>query len=97
MHLRNGLLLLTFFTTSLGQSAPKLIECNAVDINQYTKEITITFIVPEKDFITCSISEPTTVLSPWHADKQSVAHYDSSFKDAKQIFNETFNMTMTKG
>ena len=94
------LFLLTFFTISLGQSTPRLITCTATDNDPYTKEITITFTVPKKDFIykdfiTCSIDDPAIHLSSWKADKQSIAHYDSSFKEAKQVFNENFTITMT--
>src|SRR5438309_1879586 len=94
------LLLLTCFTISLGQSTPGLITCTTIDSDPYTKEITITFTIPKKDFIykdfiTCSIDDPAIHLSPWKADKQSVAHYNSSFKEAKQVFNENFTITMT--
>lgn len=94
------ILLLTFFTISLGQSTPRLITCTTTDSDPYTKEITITFTIPKKDFIykdfiTCSIDDPAIHLSPWKPDKQSIAHYDSSFKEAKQIFNEHFTITMT--
>jgi hypothetical protein len=93
------LLLLACFTISLGQSTPRLITYTAIDSDPYTKEISIQFTIPKKDFIykdfiTCSVDNPAIHLSPWKADKQSVAHYDSSFKEAKQIFNENFTITM---
>ena len=99
MRLNRILLVLTFFTISLGQSNPRLITCTTIDTDHYTKEITITFTVPKKDFIykdfiTFSVDDPTIVLSSWKANKQSVAHYDSSFKEAKQVFNEDFSITM---
>ena len=92
--------LLAFSSIILGTSDPKLMLFTTSDINDCTKEITLTFIVPEKDFIykdfiTCSVHEPTTILSPWKTNKQSINHYDPSFKEAKQVFNETFSITMT--
>jgi len=89
-----------FFNISFGKSDPKLMLFNTTNIDPTTKEITITFIVPEKDFIykdfiTCSTHEPTIKLSPWKADKESVNHYDPSFKETKQVFNETFSITLT--
>jgi hypothetical protein len=100
MRLNRIILLLIFFTISLGKSIPGLITFNASDIDLQTKEITITFTVPKKDFIykdfiTCSVGNPNITLSPWKANKPTVAHYDSSFKEAKQIFNEDFNITLT--
>ncbi len=99
MRLNRILLVLTFFTISLGQSNPRLITCTTIDTDHYTKEITVTFTVPKKDFIykdfiTFSVDDPTIILSSWKANKQSVAHYDSSFKEAKQVFNEDFSITM---
>ncbi len=93
-------LLLIFFTISLGKSTPRLMEFNTTNINHYTKEITITFTVPKKDFlykdfITYSVDDPTIVLSPWKSNKKPIIHYDSSFKEAKQVFNEDFTITMT--
>jgi hypothetical protein len=92
------LLLLAIFNISFGKSDPKLILFNTTVIDPTTKEITITFIVPEKDFIykdfiTCSVHEPTIKLSSWKANKESVNHYDPSFKETKQVFNETFSIT----
>lgn len=89
-----------FFNISLGQSIPRLMTFTTTDINASTKEITITFTVPKKDFIykdfiTFSTDNPTVVLSPWKANKPTIAHYDSSFKEAKQIFNEDFTITIT--
>ena len=94
------LLLLTFFTIILGQSNSGLMTFTATDSARYAKEITIAFTVPKKDFlykdfIACSVDDPTILLSPWKANKQSVAYYDSSFKEAKQVFNEDFTITMT--
>src|SRR6266478_3220152 len=93
------LILLTFFNTSPGQTTPGLMSCSVIDKDSYTKEITINFIVPKKDFIykdfiTCSVDDPTIMLSSWKANKPTVAHYDSSFKEAKQIFNEDFTVSM---
>ena len=81
-----SLFLLIFFTISLGQTKPGLIEFNTTTIDCYTKEITIIFAVPKKDFIykdfiTYSVDEPSIVLSPWRSNKQPIAHYDSSFKE----------------
>ena len=92
--------LLAFFTIGLGRETPGLIEYNTSTIDSCTKEITITFTVPKKDFIyqdfiSCSIDEPTIILSTWKSNKKPISHYDSSFKEAKQIFNETFTITMT--
>ena len=94
------ILLLTFFTVSLGQTNPRLITYNIIDNDPYTKEIIINFTVPKKDFvykdfITFSVDNPAIHLSAWKANKQSIAHYDSSFKEAKQVFNEDFTITMT--
>src|SRR6266446_2290146 len=75
MRVNRALILLTFFTISLGKSTPGLITFSSADINHQTKEINIT-------------------LSPWKANKPTVAHYDSSFKEAKQIFNEDFSITL---
>lgn len=85
---------------SFGKSDPKLMLFNTADADNNTKEITITFIIPEKDFvykdfISCSIDEPTVTLSPWKANKQSIEHYDPTFKETKQVFNETFSIAMT--
>lgn len=92
--------LLFIFHISFGKSDPKLMLFNAADAGNNTKEITITFIVPEKDFIykdfiSCSIDEPTVTLSPWKANKQSIEHYDPTFKETKHVFNETFSIAMT--
>ncbi|HLC07391.1 MAG TPA: hypothetical protein VJJ26_04345 [Candidatus Babeliales bacterium] len=92
--------LLSFFHISFVQTDSKLMTLSATDTSNDTKEITITFIVPEKDFIykdfiTCSVHEPTVILSPWKANKQSISHYDPSFKETKQVFNETFSVFMT--
>lgn len=93
-----SLLLLIFFTVSLGRSTPGLITFHSIDIDPQTKEITIDFTIPKKDFIykdfiTCSIDTPDISLSPWKANKPTVARYDSSFKEAKQVFNEDFSIT----
>ncbi len=98
--MRYFLLLLAIFNISFGKPDPKLILFNTTDIDTITKKITITFIVPEKDFIykdfiTCSVHEPMIRLSPWKADKESINHYDPSFKETKQVFNETFSITVT--
>lgn len=95
-----SLSLLSFFHISFGQLNSKLITLNTIDTSDDTKEITITFTVPKKDFIykdfiTCSLYEPTVTLSSWKANKQSIGHYDPSFKETKQVFNETFSITMT--
>jgi hypothetical protein len=85
---------------SLGYAHPRLMDFSAIDTNDTTKELTITFIVPEKDciykdFISFSAHEPHITLSPWKADRETVNHYDSSFKETKPAFNETFSITMT--
>jgi len=87
------------FNIIFGRTDPKLITFNAIDISPNTKEIIITFIIPEKDFIyrdfiTCSVQEPTVTLSTWKTDKQSVSQYDPAFKETKQIFNETFSISI---
>ncbi len=89
-----------FFTISLGKSTPGLISFNTTDIDPQTKEITINFTISKKDFIykdfiTCSIDNPHITLSSWKANKPTVAHYDSSFKEAKQVFNEDFSIIIT--
>lgn len=91
--------LLIFFNISFGKSNPELMLFDTKDIAPLTKEITITFTIPEKDFIykdfiTCSVHEPMLHLSPWKTDKQTINHYDPAFKEAKQVFNETFSITM---
>jgi len=102
MHSRKTtfIALLTCFTISLESKSTRLMEFTTINTDPLTKEITITFIVPKKDFIykdfiACSTDEPTVLLSPWKANKQAVAHYDSSFKDAKDVFNEDFTISMT--
>ena len=92
--------LLGLFTISLANNPTRLMDYTVITTDPYTKEITITFIIPKKDFIykdfiTCCVDEPAVVLSPWKANKQSIAHYDSSFKEAKQVFNEDFTISMT--
>jgi hypothetical protein len=99
-RLRTSAVLLTFFTISLGKSTPGLISFTTTDTDPHTKEITINFTVPKKDFIykdfiTCSVDDPHITLSPWKANKPTVAHYDSSFKEAKQIFNQDFSVAIT--
>jgi hypothetical protein len=99
-RLRTSALLLMFFTISLGKSTPGLISFTTIDIDPHTKEITISFTVPKKDFIykdfiTCSVDDPHITLSPWKANKPTVAHYDSSFKEAKQIFKEDFTILVS--
>ncbi len=84
---------------SFGKLDSELMVFNTTDISDTVKEIVITFIIPEKDyiykdFITCSVNEPTVTLSPWKASIQSINYYDASFKDTKQIFNENFSLTM---
>lgn len=100
MRLNKIIFLLIFFTISLGKSTPGFITFNATDISPHTKEIMITFTIPKKDFIykdfiTCSVNDPSITLSPWKANKPTVAHYDSSFKEAKQIFNEDFSINLS--
>ncbi len=100
MRLSKKYLLLLFFTISLGKSTPGLISCNTTDIDPQTKEITINFTIPKKDFIykdfiTCSVDNPNIALSPWKANKPTIAHYDSSFKEAKQVFNEDFSIIIS--
>jgi hypothetical protein len=94
-----ALFFFAFFHISFGQSYSRLVTCTTTDIDHHTKDIIITFIIPEKDyiykdFITCSVHEPTVTLSSWKANKQVVNHYDPSFKETKQIFNETFSISM---
>jgi hypothetical protein len=94
------IILCFFFTISFGKPDPKLISFETIDSSNNSKEITITFIIPEKDFIykdfiSCSINEPGIVLSPWKADTCSIEHYDPSFKETKPVFNETFSISMT--
>src|SRR6185369_12166880 len=91
---------LMIFTISLGKSTPGLITFNITDIYPHTKEIIINFTIPKKDFIykdfiTCSVDNPNITLSSWKTNKQPVAHYDSSFKEAKQIFDEDFTISLT--
>jgi len=98
--LRILIFILLIGSIAFGTPHPKLMTFNVTDTSNDAKEIVITFIVPEKDyiykdFITCSVHEPAVTLSPWKADKQSVSHYDPLFKDTKQVFNETFSITMT--
>ena len=93
-------LLSIFFHTSFGKPDPKLITFTATDIDNTTKEITISFVVPEKDFlykdfINCSVHEPSITLSDWKANKQSISYYDPCFNDTKHIFNEDFSISMT--
>lgn len=104
MHLMrkiNKLLVIFFFILiSPGQTTPGLMTYNVTDKDPYTKEITIAFTIPKKDFIykdfiTCSVDNPTIILSPWKANKQPTTYYDSSFKEAKQIFNEDFTVTVS--
>jgi len=100
MRLSKIYVLLMFFTISLGKSTPGLISFTTTDIDPHTKEITISFTVPKKDFIykdfiTCSVDDPHITLSPWKANKPTVAHYDSSFKEAKQIFNQDFTILVS--
>lgn len=75
------------------------ITFSAIDKNSTTKEITISFVVPQKDFIykdfiACSVNEPSVTLSPWQANKQSISYYDPSFNDTKHVFNENFSISM---
>jgi hypothetical protein len=95
-----SLLVLIFFSISLGVDSPRLISCTTTDIDACAKEISISFTIPKKDFIykdfiTCSIDNPDITLSPWKANKPTVTHYDSSFKEAKQVFNEDFMIVLT--
>lgn len=94
------LLFLIFFYISFGQTHPKLMTFDSTNNDDNTKEITITFIIPEKDFvykdfISCSVYEPDVELSGWKSNKASINHYDATFKEAKQVFDETFSITMT--
>jgi hypothetical protein len=100
MRLNKIILLLICCNISLGKSTPGLITFQSTNTDPHTKEITINFTVPKKDFIykdfiTCSIDNPHISLSSWKADKVTVAHYDSSFKEAKQVFNEDFTITVS--
>lgn len=93
-------LLFFCFSICLGKSDHHLIACNAKDIDSTTKEITISFVVPEKDFIykdfiTCSIHDPSVILSDWKANIPSTSYYDPGFNDTKHIFNEDFSISMT--
>jgi hypothetical protein len=76
-----------------------LITHTVTDLDPSTKEIAIYFVIPKKDFIykdfiAFSIDNPHITLSAWKADKQSVAHYSSSFKEAKHIFNEDVTISI---
>lgn len=89
-----------FSAISFGKHDPKLIKFDTHDIDNTTKKIILTFIVPEKDFIYkdfihCSIQEPQAMLSDWKTDQQSVDYYDPSFNATKEIFNETVSLVMT--
>ncbi len=91
--------LLSFFYVNLTHSQPRLMDFSVVDISDTTKELTITFIVPQKDyiykdFITCSVNNPFVTITPWKANRETVNHYDLSFKETKQVFNETFSITI---
>jgi hypothetical protein len=93
-------LLISPFSASLTHPTPKLLDFSTIDTSNTTKELVVTFVVPEKDciykdFITCSMHEPEITLSLWKADKETVSHYDSSFKETKPAFNETFSIAMT--
>ncbi|HSC25371.1 MAG TPA: hypothetical protein VLB80_04130 [Candidatus Babeliales bacterium] len=92
--------LLTFFQINFAQSNLELITCTIQDINDYTKEMIITFMIPDKDyiyrdFINCSVDDPSIVLSIWKSNKEATSHYDPSFKATKFIFNENFTLSIT--
>jgi hypothetical protein len=93
-------LLLIFFSSCVGKTDQNLISFTARDKDSTTKEITIAFVVPEKDFIykdfiSCSVQEPEIELSPWKANKQTSDYYDPLFNITKEIFNETFSISFT--
>ena len=103
MHLptfiKHILIVTSFFCISFGQSDPKLMTFDAIDIAENNKEISITFAIPEndfiyKDFITCCVYEPHVTISPWKTQAHSTSYYDPSFKDTKQIFAETFTLSL---
>lgn len=94
-----NILFLTFFMMNLGQTNPGFITFTIVERDPYTQEVNINFTNAKKDFmykdfITCSVDNPAINISAWKTNKQSIAHYDSSFKEAKQVFNENFTITM---
>lgn len=69
------------------------------DIDNNTKEISINFIVPEKDFIykdfiTVSACEPGVSLTPYKTNILPLSYYDAEFADTRYIFNENFSLTM---
>ncbi|HLJ31796.1 MAG TPA: hypothetical protein VKU36_05120 [Candidatus Babeliales bacterium] len=87
-------------TFCIAKSQQDLITHTVTDLDPSTKEIAIYFVIPKKDFIykdfiAFSIDNPHIILSAWKADKQSVAHYSSSFKEAKHIFNEDVTIFLT--
>src|SRR5438105_1287428 len=97
--MKHFLLFLSFFFICHTKPEQNLVTCHSIDKNSTTKEIIISFVVPQKDFIykdfiTCSVNEPSVMLSPWQANKQSVNYYDPSFNDTKHIFNEDFSISM---
>ena len=88
-----ALFLLINFHRSLG--SPGLLTYSATRIDDLTQEITITFSITEKDFITVSVHTPTVTLSAWQSNKLPIAHYDPLFKETKQVFLEDFAISVT--
>jgi hypothetical protein len=104
MHLlhtpQQRLLLLIVSIVNFGYTAPECITYAAYDKDPYTKKITLTFDVPDKDcmykdFITCSVDHPAVLLSPWKANKQTISYFDPSSKETKLVFNEPFTVSLT--
>jgi len=46
-----------------------------------------------KEYIQLSVDDPHVTLSDWQSNVESLAYYDSSFKDTKKIFNKDFKIT----
>lgn len=97
--MKHFVLFSSFFLIWHAQAENNLITFTTIDKDSTTKEIIISFVVPQKDFIykdfiTCSVNEPSVQLSRWQANKQSTSSYDPYFNDTKHIFTEDFSISM---
>lgn len=87
-------LFLLFFTT-----VNTTVSIEQTSINPTTNTLSIHFDVPQGDFLykeylNFSVDNPNVTLSKWQADKESVERYSPTFKETKQVFDQSVALTL---
>jgi len=89
-----------FFCTTVSFFLGAQVTCIVHTIDETKKEVVISFLVNDKDFIykdfiLCSVYEHGVSLTSWKSDIQPIAYYDPIFQDTKYVFTHDFSITMT--